>query len=239
MSRAPVAVVTGGRGGIGRAIGAALARDGHVVVALDRAAPAPADAGDTTPAVDLADAAEVHRAARAVLAVHGRCDVLVHAAADMGVGGLADVTLEGWRRAQAVTVESVLLLTQAFAPGMAARGHGRIVIIGSDTLFAPPGPGLLAYVTTKGALAGLARALAVELGPDGIAVTTVAPGLTDTPTARAGMGDAAFDDVLARQLLPRTLRPDDVAETVAFLAGDRAAALAGQTLCVDGGRVLR
>jgi len=98
---------------------------------------------------------------------------------------------------------------------------------------------MLAYVTSKGALVALARALAVAHGADGIAVTSVAPGLTDTPTAREGMPPAAFDDVRSRQALPRTLVPGDVAATVAFLASDGAAALTGQTLCVDGGLVLR
>ena len=98
---------------------------------------------------------------------------------------------------------------------------------------------LLPYVTSKGALIALARTLAVGHGADGIAVTCVAPGLTDTPAARRGQPDALFEDVRSRQALPRTLVPGDVAATVAFLASDGAAALTGQTLCVDGGLVLR
>ena len=84
-----------------------------------------------------------------------------------------------------------------------------------------------------------ARALAGGHGRDGIAVTCVAPGLTDTPAARAGQPAALFDAVRSRQALPRTLVPGDVAATVAFLASDGAAALTGQTLCIDGGLVLR
>ena len=118
---------------------------------------------------------------------------------------------------------------------MAARGFGRIILVVSDTVWAPPAADLLPYVTSKGALVALARALAVAHGPDGIAVTCVAPGLTATPAARAGMPAAAFETVRARQALPRALQPADVAATVAFLASDGAAALTGQVLCTDGG----
>jgi NAD(P)-dependent dehydrogenase (short-subunit alcohol dehydrogenase family) len=98
---------------------------------------------------------------------------------------------------------------------------------------------MLAYVTSKGALIALARTLAVGHAADGIAVTCVAPGLTDTTAARRGQPAALFEDVRSRQALPRTLVPGDVAATVAFLASDAAAALTGQTLCVDGGLILR
>ena len=122
---------------------------------------------------------------------------------------------------------------------MVAHGFGRIIFVVSDTIWSPPSSDLLAYVTSKAALVGLARTLAMALGQDGIAVTCVAPGLTATPTAQRDLPVAAFDDVLRRQALPRTLVPDDVAQTVAFLASGAGAALTGQTLCVDGGLSLR
>jgi 3-oxoacyl-[acyl-carrier protein] reductase len=216
-----VAVVTGGAGAIGASIVSALAGAGHPVTILDRA-------GDPPVA-----------AAAAVLRDHGRCDILVHAAAAFDRAGLAAVDLATWRRVQAVNVESVLLLAQAFVPGMAARGFGRIIFVVSDTVWAPPRGDMLPYVTSKGALVALARTLAVGHGADGIAVTCVAPGLTATPAARAAMPTAAFDDVRARQALPRALVPADVAATVGFLCSDGASALTGQTLCVDGGLVMR
>jgi len=225
-----VAVVTGGAGAIGASIGAALAAAGHTVLSLDQA-------GD--PPVDLSDEHQVRAAAGRVLAGTGRCDVLVHAAAAFDRADLAAVDLAAWRRVQAVNVESALLLAQAFVPGMAARGFGRIIFVVSDTVWSPPRGDMLPYVTSKGALVALARTLAVGHGGDGIAVTCVAPGLTATPAARAGLPAAAFDEAAARQALPRTLVPGDVAATVCFLASDGAAALTGQTLCVDGGLVLR
>jgi NAD(P)-dependent dehydrogenase (short-subunit alcohol dehydrogenase family) len=225
-----VAVVTGGAGAIGSAIAAELAAAGHTVVSLDQA---------SDPPVDLARADQVRAAAADVLRRHERCDVLVHAAAAFDKADLAAVDLVAWRHVQAVNVEAALLLAQAFVPGMATRGFGRIIFVVSDTVWSPPAADMLAYVASKGALVALARALAVAHGADAIAVTSVAPGLTDTPAAREGMPSAAFDDVRSRQALPRTLVPSDVAATVAFLASDGAAALTGQTLCVDGGLVLR
>ena len=225
-----VAVVTGGAGAIGGAITAGLAASGHVVVSYDLAGDRP---------VDLASEEEVRSAAARVLREHGRCDVLVHAAAAFDKASLAAVDLAGWRRVQAVNVEAALLLSQAFVPGMANRGFGRIIFIVSDTVWSPPAGDMLAYVASKGTLIALARTLAVSSGRDGIAVTCVAPGLTDTPAARSGQPAALFDDVVSRQALPRTLVPGDVAATVAFLATDAAAALTGQTLCVDGGLILR
>jgi NAD(P)-dependent dehydrogenase (short-subunit alcohol dehydrogenase family) len=225
-----VAVVTGGAGGIGSAICAELTSSGHLVVSFDQAGESP---------VDLSVADEVTAAAARVLAEHGRCDVFVHAAAAFDRAELADVALATWRRVQAVNVESAVLLAQAFAPAMAARGFGRMIFVVSDTVWSPPRPDMLPYVTSKAALIGLTRALAVGLGGDGIAVMAVAPGLTLTSTAERDLPPAAFDDVRSRQALPRTLLPADVSRTVAFLASDAAAALTGQTLCVDGGLVLR
>lgn len=216
-----VAVVTGGAGTIGGAIVAELARTGHRTVILDR------------DQCDLAEPEQVRRAAADI----ARADVLVHAAAAFDQADLAGITLERWRYVQAVNVEAALLLAQAFAPGMAERGFGRIVNVVSDTIWSPPSPELLAYVTSKAALVGLTRVLARTLGGDGITVNAVAPGLTPTPAARAGIADQAFEEVRLRQSLPRALTPDDVAGTVAFLCSDAAQAITGQTLCVDGGLI--
>lgn len=223
-----VAVVTGGAGAIGGAIAARLARD-HTVVVLDRT-------GEV--AVDLGDSGDVRRAAEVVLERYGRCDVLIHAAAMVGIERFDELGLEVWRTVQAVNVESALLLTQAFAPGMRDRRFGRVIFIVSNTFWRPPGAHMLAYIASKGALIGMARTLAVALGADGIAVTAVAPGLTHTP-ATANIPKAEFVDAESHQALPRALTPEDTAATVALLVGDEAAALTGQTLTVDGGLVLR
>jgi len=225
-----IAVVTGGAGAIGAAIVAALHAAGHRVVVIDR---------DAEISADLGAEASTRRAAAEVLDRFGRCDVLVHAAAAFDLATLADLDAATWQHVQAVNVESALWLAQAFTPGMAARGFGRIVFVISDTFWDPPAPMLLPYVASKGAIVGIMRTLARALGPDGIAVAAVAPGLTDTPASRTINTDAQFDAVVDRQALKRRLTPTDTAAAVAFLASDAAAALTGQTLCADGGLVLR
>lgn len=225
-----VAVVTGGAGAIGGAIATALAHTDHTVAILDRAADF---------SVDLGDEAAVRATAARVLETHGRCDVLVHAAATFDRASLADLDAATWRRVQAVNVESALWLSQTFAPGMAERRFGRIVFVVSDTVWDPPAPDLLAYVASKATLIGVARTLARALGPGGITVNCVAPGLTPTPAAVADTPPEAFAQVQARQAIDRPLRVDDIAATVAFLVSDGAGAITGQTLCADGGLVLR
>jgi NAD(P)-dependent dehydrogenase (short-subunit alcohol dehydrogenase family) len=225
-----VATITGGAGAIGGAIATALADAGHSIAILDREAEF---------AVDLSDDAAVRAAAGQVLERKGRCDVLVHAAAAFDRAALADLDAVTWRRVQSVNVESALWLCQAFAPAMAERGFGRIVFVVSDTVWEPPADDLLAYVASKSALIGVARTLARALGRDGITVNCVAPGLTPTPAAVAGTPEDAFAAVRARQAIDRLLAPEDVAAAVAFLVSDAAGAVTGQTLCTDGGLVLR
>jgi len=233
---APVAAVTGGAGFIGCAIVERLEAEGHRVAVLDR---------ESDYAVDLADEQAVRSAARKVLADYGRCDVLVHAAASFELATLTDLRADLFRRVMAVNVESPLWLLQELSPGMSERGYGRVVFIVSDTFFNPPPvPDMLPYVTSKGALIGAARSLAKSLGPQGITVNCVAPGMTPPPGG--GMGPdladvetALAEDVRQRQSVPRSLLPMDVAHVVAFLVRPEAQAMTGQTLCPDGGLVFR
>jgi len=225
-----VAAVTGGAGAIGGAIAAGLREAGHEVAILDRSGDLP---------VDLAEPDGIRAAAAALLARHGRCDVLVHAAAAFDRAPLLDLEPHVWRRVQAVNVESALWLAQAVVPGMAERGFGRIVFVVSDTVWDPPAGDLLAYVASKAALIGIARTLARSLGHAGITVNCVAPGLTRTPAAVADTPPEAFAAVRERQAIGRDLVPQDVAAAVAFLVSAEAGAITGQTLCADGGLVLR
>jgi NAD(P)-dependent dehydrogenase (short-subunit alcohol dehydrogenase family) len=225
-----VAVITGGAGAIGSAITSALQRSGHKTVVIDRS-------GDVI--CDLASEDSTRQAAAEVLARHGRCDVFVHCAAAFNHAALADIDLSTWRQVQAVNVESAVWLAQAFTPGMVERGFGRIVFIASDTVWSPPSPQLLPYIASKGALIAVMRTLAATLGPSGIAVSAVAPGLTDTPPARAANTDEIFDATVALQALKRRLTADDAAAAVAYLVSDGAAAMTGQVLCADGGLIMR
>lgn len=230
MHESPVALVTGGAGFIGKAIVETLRDRGHRVVFLDRVGDEP---------VDLGDEHQVRAAARGVLERYGRCDVLVHAGVNFSRATLGDLSASLLRKVMAVNVESVLWLAQELTPQMAARGFGRVVMVVSDTFFDPPPVAdTLPYITSKGALIGASRSLARSLGAQGITVNCVAPGIT-APESGPGLGGGVADAVLLRQALPRPLVPADVASVVAFLASPEAEAITGQTICPDGGFVLR
>jgi NAD(P)-dependent dehydrogenase (short-subunit alcohol dehydrogenase family) len=221
-----VALMTGAGRGLGEAIARRLADDGNTVVGADLAG------ADET--VDLGDPEQVRALAVRVLERHGRVDILVNNAAQLGRSLLDEIDLASWRRFHAVNVDAPMLLCQALVPAMAAAGRGRVVNIVSNTVWQPPGPGMLAYITTKGALLAFTRALAVEIGTHGITVNAVAPGLTPTPGSREGMPPEAFADVQARQALNRPLTPEDIAAAISYLASDSAATVTGQALRVDG-----
>jgi NAD(P)-dependent dehydrogenase (short-subunit alcohol dehydrogenase family) len=235
-----VALVTGGARGIGRACAARLARDGLRVVIADRAGAHEAARdieGASGYEVDLADATQTRALAARVLDEPGRCDVLVNNAAQLGRHAFEELDLDIWRRFHAVNVEAPFLLCSALLPAMAQRGAGRVVNIVSNTVWAPPPAGLCAYVTTKGALLGFTRALAVEYGGRGVTVNAVAPGLTPTPGSRSDMEAEAFAAVRGQQAIDRSLMPEDIAAAVSYLVSDDAAAVTGQALRVDGGLV--
>jgi NAD(P)-dependent dehydrogenase (short-subunit alcohol dehydrogenase family) len=225
-----VAVVTGGAGAIGSAIVEALRATGHKTVVIDQTGTFAADLGSEVATRDVASA---------VLKAFGRVDVYVQCAAAFDQAAISELDAATLRHVLAVNLESALWLTQAFSPGMAERGFGRIIFVTSDTLWAPPLASMLPYITSKGALIGAMRALAVSLGPHGIAVTSVAPGLTDTPGSRTVNADGDFEAVVQLQALNRRLVSEDTAAAVAFLASDGGAAMTGQVLCADGGRIFR
>ena len=244
----PVALVTGAaaQDGIGAACARALATEGCPVGLLDLADCAAVveeihAAGGRAIALeaDLRDDDAIDGALNVLTAEFGACSILVNNAADLTRGTLAETTRERLRRVLAVNVEAAVSLCRRVAPGMAERGWGRIVNIASDTFDRPPGPGLLAYITSKGAVIGLTRALAVELGPSGITVNAISPGLTRTGTAAADQPQELFDAVRAGQAIRRTLQAADYAGVLAFLVSDQAGVITGQTISADAGLVFR
>ena len=172
---------------------------------------------------------------------------------DVAVGSLEDahfpnqafdkMTFADWRRVQAINLDSVFLMSSAFAGGMRQRQWGRIISMASSTL-GQVVSGFVHYMASKAGIVGITRALASELGPDGITVNAISPGLTRSPgtlerTPRPGM--ASMEDEFAfaanMQAIKRPEVPADLVGTVSFLTSDDAAFITGQTLNVDGGRV--
>jgi NAD(P)-dependent dehydrogenase (short-subunit alcohol dehydrogenase family) len=244
----PVALVTGATApdGIGAACARALAGEGCAVGLLDREACDVVAAeitggGGRAVAVraDLRGEEETLAAVDELESELGPCSILVNNAADLFRGTSADTSGAALRRVLAVNVEAAFLLCRRLAAGMMQRGWGRVVNIASDTFDRPPGPGLAAYITSKGAVIGLTRALAVELGPAGITVNAISPGLTRTGAAAADQPEALFAAVRNAQAIRRTLVPADYAGVLTFLVSDRAGVITGQTISADAGLVLR
>jgi 3-oxoacyl-[acyl-carrier protein] reductase len=192
--------------------------------------------------VDVADAASVAALAAAVVERFGGADVLVNNAAVFATVPLRRVPLEEltvaeWDRLMAVNLRGPFLCARAFAPQMAVRGAGRIVNVSSGTAF-HGGGAPLHYVASKAGIVGLTRALARELGPRGITVNAIAPGATATE-ATTPEERARQQATIAARAIPRAETPDDIVGAVLFLASPAAAFITGQTLVVDGGRVMR
>jgi len=241
-----VALVTGAGRGLGARIARALAADGWAVAVNDLtedAAAATADAvradGGTAAAfaADVTDEAAVTDLVDRVTATLGPVTALVaNASGPQPVIPLEDLTWDDVLPHLELFAKSPLLLARAVLPGMKAAGTGRIVHIGSD-LFDRGDPGWSAYMAGKGAMLGLTRGWAHELGPHGITVNLVAPGWI--PVERHADVDPEYlERWRAAQPVRRMGTPEDVAAVVVFLASDGAAFVTGERIAVNGGQHL-
>ena len=234
-----VAIVTGAAQGIGRAIADKLDEEGATVVVADIRA----DGAEETAAVlerghavraDVSSPESVDAMVEKVVGEQGKVDVLVNNAAIVPFVAWDDVDLVHWRKIIDTNLTGVYLCSRAVWGPMRDAGYGRIVNIASNTVMAGT-PNMAAYVAAKGGVWGFTRALATELGGQGITVNAVAPGLTETEGVLDSPHTEAFDFVQGLQAIPRRGKAADIAPTVAFLASEEAAWVTGQMIVVDGG----
>jgi len=236
-----VVAITGGASGIGQSIVQRLAGEGARVAIADIADAAETidlarRAGGEAAAfrVDIAQWAHMTDFAAQVRARFGDPSIVIHCAALQFMSPFEELTSERWRATQDVNVLGGFHLAKVFLPAMKAARWGRIVMVASSSFFAPP-PRMTHYISSKGALLGLVRGLAAEVGEFGITVNALAPGLTRTRNAIEGVPQAHFDAVVSHQAVKRSGEPADQAAAISFLVSDDTGFMSGQTMLVDGG----
>ncbi|MGW9402701.1 SDR family NAD(P)-dependent oxidoreductase [Arthrobacter sp. NPDC055585] len=235
------AVVTGGAGGLGRAIADRFAAEGANVAVLDIKEP------DSAPApelqflrCDITDPDQVEAAVQSVARRFGALDIVVNNAGVLsGRNSFRTVTSEEMHRYFDVNAVAPLLVVQSAYPYLQQSSfRGRVINVASRTFFTGSA-GQAAYVASKGALLGLTRVLANELGPDRITVNAIVPAQVPTPGTRTYSGDEVFAATMAKQAIKEQVAPEQFASLAVFLASADADLMTGQTLVCDGGGLMR
>jgi 3-oxoacyl-[acyl-carrier protein] reductase len=239
-------LVTGGAHGLGVAIASAFVGAGARVAIVDRDAEALATAqralgerGDVRPFVaDVRDGNAVEAAVQGAAEAFGGLDVLVNDAAIYPTGAIEELPHETLLDVLATNVGGYASSARAALPALRASSAARIINISSITFFLGVPAGLGAYIASKGAVIGLTRALARELGPEGVTVNSIAPGAFPTRAESIIEDRAAYDRlILESQCIKRRGDVGDIAAAALFLGGDASSFITGQTIVVDGGWV--
>ena len=234
-------LVTGGARGLGEAFARALLGSGAQVVICDvlheRGQALAKELGGQAHylAMDLSDPAAIQAGVDAAAAHMGGLDGLVNNAAVTNSGGkvMADIALDMWDRVMNVNVRGTWLTTVAAQQHLARSGSGRVVNLASDTALWGA-PNLMAYVASKGAVMAMTRSMARELGPQGITVNAIAPGLT-LVEATEYVPQARHDHYRNGRAIERAQMPEDVTTALLFLLSHGSGFITGQVLPVNGG----
>ncbi|MBV8958252.1 MAG: SDR family oxidoreductase [Actinobacteria bacterium] len=243
-----VAIVTGGASGIGLAIAERLSADGNAVAIFDRDGDAASAAAAKLEAnggkaigvtVDVTDRAAIDEGVVYTGAQLDTPTILVNSAGLDGFDPFLTITLEKWQRIIDVNLTGTFQVCQAVVPGMIEAGWGRIVNISSSSAQGGQ-PVMTHYVAAKAGVIGFTKALALELGPQGITVNTIPPGFIDTPMLRKAEGRGFLGQGVEHHAgttpVRRVGRPEDIAAACAFLVSEEASYVTGQVIGVNGGR---
>jgi len=247
-----VAIVTGAARGLGRSFSLKLAQEGAKIVAMnivlrpkdkedldETVKQIKAMGAEATPFVgDVSLAKDTSAMAEAAVKAFGKVDILINNAAiydGLKRKPFYEIDLDEWDLVMKVNVKGAFLCTRAVFPYMKNQGYGKIVNIASEVFFTGS-HGFAHYVASKGGIIGMTRALAIELGPHGIRINCVAPGFTDTEASR-GIADVTKYDT-SKTPLGRVVKPEDLTGAALYLASTDSDFVTGQTILVDGGRVM-
>jgi NAD(P)-dependent dehydrogenase (short-subunit alcohol dehydrogenase family) len=242
-----VAIVTGGGGGLGAdmcralaAAGAAVAVAGRTQKTIDAVRDQVVGEGGQAISVlaDVSRKDSIDAMAETVVRELGGIDVLVNNAAVYPRRAWTEIPEDEWDEVFATNLKGYFLCARAAYPSMAERGHGRIINLTSITFFGGWSM-LLSYVSTKGGIVAFTRALARELGPEGITVNSISPGAFPTDAEKIHPDPEGYNRwVLEQQSLKRRGTPEDIGNLAVFLAGDASSFITGQLFQIDGGWVM-
>ena len=235
-------IVTGGAGEMGSAISRRLVEEGANVLIADiadgAALAAELDAAGPGKAIyrktDITSEDDTQAMAKAAVDAFGRIDAVVNNAGLFTALPWDQLTRDEWRKRFEVNVEGIFLVTKAVEPYMTRAGGGKIINIGSDTVWMGT-PGFAHYVASKAAVLGFTRAIATELGPRGITSVYVSPTLLDTPGTRKAFQQGHFDYVIGHTPIGKFQKPEDVTGMIVFLCSDDAAWVNGSAINIGGG----
>ena len=230
-----VVIVTGAASGLGAVYCRELAAAGYTVVGADLA---PVDDVDLAVEVDVTDRASTEELARQVVERFGRIDALVNNAAVYSTivkKPFEEISDDEWDHVLAVNVKGAWLCARAVAPAMRRQGRGKIVNVSSTTVPTAP-PGFAHYVASKAAIVGLTRALARELGTDGICVNTLTPDYIAFDRDYDNRQPEMASTLAAQRIFAREQTPEDMVGALLFLLGPGSDFVTGQNISVNGGR---
>src|SRR5271156_647708 len=240
-----VSLVTGAASGIARATAQRFAREGASVVAADSNAESgletvkliQSDGGSASfIQVDVSQAEPVNRMVETILSQHGQIDVLFNGAAILFYGTVLDTAEEAWNRMLAINLTGTFLCCRAVLPRMIERGRGSIINVASTTGAHDACARAVAYVTSKGGVNMLSRAMAIDHAKQGIRVNVICPGPIDTPMLRNAMTPEQLEAFAMTYPMGRLGLPEEIAAAALFLASDDASFVTGSVLYVDGGQ---